>query len=157
MGLVPKAREVANPNGNRDRSGVSGGRIYLLLTGFIWNEFSCFSLSYWICYHIAGYLQRFSFLVSSSLSIIDSGSCTINLIVPALCRCTYAVHIPFYRERPVSGYQLTHAWGVFVFDRGSGLGKREYSWEVGQADKRYRVYENDCEVRNLKPTRIRVL
>jgi len=48
------------------------------------------------------------------LPLIDSDSCIVDLIVPALCKCTYAIHIPSYRERPVTGYQLTRL-GCFCF------------------------------------------
>ena len=91
----------------RDKLGVHRARIIIIcvppssrtLTEFSWND-----LSYFVS------------------SLIDSGACIVSLIVPALCTRMYAIHFPFYRERPVTGSQLTRTCCVFVFDRGSGLG-----------------------------------
>jgi len=85
-----------------------GGRIYLSLTEFIRDEFHLFSrlLRFsWIHYHVTSYPPYFSFLVL--FPPIGFGAYIVDLMVPAL-RTKYAIQIPSYRERPVTGHRLTH-------------------------------------------------
>ena len=74
-GLVPEARGVANPDGNRDRSCVCRGRTHLLSTGFTCVKSSCLLRFNWVC---RGYVTRLSaiyrvflFLFFSLLSPVD--------------------------------------------------------------------------------------
>jgi hypothetical protein len=80
LGLVPKAKEVTNPNGNRDKFVF----LYCVAVRYIVCFYSCF------CFFFSGALNDVCWTLVHFI---------VGFILPTLHSCTYAIHFIFLTRR----------------------------------------------------------